>query len=55
VASDDNLIAASLTGRASRPDDIAAAVHFLAGPGARQSTGQVVDVNGGERTTRPES
>lgn len=46
------LIAATDTKRAGVPDDIAAAVHFLASPSARQITGQVIPVNGGERTTR---
>ena len=35
------------TGRISRPDDIAHAVHFLAGPGAAQVNGISLDVNGG--------
>ena len=46
------LIDAALVGRPSRPDDIAATVGFLASPGARQITGQLVAVNGGEHTTR---
>lgn len=48
----DALIAATCTGRAGTPDDIAGAVQFLASPAARQITGQVVAVNGGEHTTR---
>lgn len=48
----DALIAATSTRRAGTPDDIAATVHFLASPGARQITGQLMAVNGGERTTR---
>lgn len=48
----DTLIASTSTGRAGSPDDIAGAVHFLASPAARQITGQVLPVNGGERTTR---
>ncbi|MGC0366100.1 3-oxoacyl-[acyl-carrier protein] reductase [Rhodococcus sp. 27YEA15] len=47
-----SLIASTCTKRAGTPADIAAAVHFLASPGARQITGQVLAVNGGERTTR---
>src|SRR5262249_56419125 len=37
----------TLTGRLGTPDDVAAAVRFLAGPGARYVTGQVLHVNGG--------
>lgn len=48
----DALIAATHTGRAGTPDDVAATVHFLASPAARQITGQVIAVNGGEHTTR---
>lgn len=48
----DSLIAAAHTRRAGVPEDIAAAVHYLASPAARQVTGQVLAVNGGERTTR---
>ncbi|WP_028938191.1 SDR family NAD(P)-dependent oxidoreductase [Pseudonocardia spinosispora] len=48
----DSLIAAAATGRAGVPDDIAAAVAFLASPGARQLTAQVIAVNGGEWPTR---
>ena len=47
-----DLVAASATGRASVPDDIAATVHFLASTGARQITAQVIAVNGGEHATR---
>jgi 3-oxoacyl-[acyl-carrier protein] reductase len=36
-----------LAGRLGTPDDIAAAVRFLAGPGARYITGQTLHVNGG--------
>jgi 3-oxoacyl-[acyl-carrier protein] reductase len=46
------LINATSTRRAGRPGDIAATVRFLASPGARHITGQVIAVNGGERTTR---
>jgi 3-oxoacyl-[acyl-carrier protein] reductase len=48
----DALVAAAATRRASVPDDIAAAAEFLASPGARQITGQVLAVNGGEHTRR---
>jgi 3-oxoacyl-[acyl-carrier protein] reductase len=37
----------TLVGRHGRPDDIASAVRFLAGPGARYITGQTLQVNGG--------
>jgi 3-oxoacyl-[acyl-carrier protein] reductase len=45
-------IAETLTGRPSRPEDVAGVVHFLASYAARQVTGQVINVNGGARTTR---
>jgi 3-oxoacyl-[acyl-carrier protein] reductase len=48
----ENLIAATATGRAGHPDDIAGAVFFLASPAARQITAQVLAVNGGARPTR---
>jgi 3-oxoacyl-[acyl-carrier protein] reductase len=48
----DALVGGTMTGRAGHPDDIAGAVAFLASPAARQITGQVLPVNGGERTTR---
>lgn len=48
----DFLIESANTRRASVPDDIAATTVFLASSGARQITGQVINVNGGERTTR---
>ncbi len=38
--------------RAGTPDDVAAAVFFLASPGARHITGQNLHVNGGAHTTR---
>jgi len=37
----------TLTGRFGTPEDVAAAVRFLAGPTARYITGQVLHVNGG--------
>ena len=48
----ETLIAATHTGRAGNPDDIAATVEFLASAGARHLTGQTVHVNGGAHTTR---
>ncbi|WP_378741528.1 SDR family NAD(P)-dependent oxidoreductase [Nocardia brasiliensis] len=48
----DSLIAATHTRRPGVPEDVAAAVHYLASPAARQVTGQVLAVNGGEHTTR---
>jgi len=38
--------------RAGDPSDIAGVVHFLASPAARHITAQVINVNGGARTTR---
>jgi 3-oxoacyl-[acyl-carrier protein] reductase len=37
----------TLTGQRGAPDDIAAMVRFLCGPGARYITGQTIHVNGG--------
>jgi 3-oxoacyl-[acyl-carrier protein] reductase len=37
----------TLLGRRGRPDEIAAAVRWLAGPGGRYVTGQTIHVNGG--------
>ncbi|GAU68328.1 putative oxidoreductase [Streptomyces sp. NBRC 110611] len=48
----ERLVAASAVGRAGAPSDIAGTVAFLASPAARHITGQVLNVNGGTRTTR---
>jgi 3-oxoacyl-[acyl-carrier protein] reductase len=40
-------VSRTLTGRLGTPEDIAAAVRFLAGPQARYVTGQTLHVNGG--------
>ena len=37
----------ALTGKRGAPDDVAAMVRFLCGPGARYVTGQTIHVNGG--------
>jgi 3-oxoacyl-[acyl-carrier protein] reductase len=37
----------TITGELGRPEDIAAAVRFLCGPGARYITGQAIHANGG--------
>lgn len=42
-----HLIHTTLTGRRGKPDDIAAMVRFLCGPGGRYVTGQTIHVNGG--------
>ncbi|MET8685622.1 SDR family oxidoreductase [Streptomyces sp. NPDC004732] len=43
----EQLVAATSTGRSGSPADIADTVAFLASPGARHITGQVLHVNGG--------
>ncbi|MGW2393701.1 SDR family NAD(P)-dependent oxidoreductase [Streptomyces lydicamycinicus] len=48
----DQLVAAAAVGRAGSPEDISGTVAFLASPAARHITGQVLNVNGGTRTTR---
>jgi 3-oxoacyl-[acyl-carrier protein] reductase len=42
-----HLINNTLTGKRGTPDDVAAMVRFLCGPGARYVTGQTIHVNGG--------
>jgi len=42
-----HLINNTLTGKRGAPDDVAAMVRFLCGPGARYITGQTIHVNGG--------
>jgi 3-oxoacyl-[acyl-carrier protein] reductase len=46
------LISETLTGRAGAPEDVAAAVVYLASPQAAHVTAQVVQVNGGALTGR---
>lgn len=48
----EQLVAATKTGRVGRPGDIAETAFFLASPGARHISGQVVKVNGGANVTR---
>ncbi|MFD9208867.1 SDR family NAD(P)-dependent oxidoreductase [Streptomyces sioyaensis] len=48
----DQLVTASAVGRPGTVEDIAETVAFLASPAARHITGQVLNVNGGTRTTR---
>lgn len=44
----DAALAESLLGKFVEPADVAAAVAFLCGPGARQITGQILRVDGGQ-------
>jgi 3-oxoacyl-[acyl-carrier protein] reductase len=48
----DTLIAATSTGRAGTPEDVADTVVFLASAAARHITGQTLAVNGGAHPTR---
>lgn len=43
----ERLVAETSTGRAGTPGDIAQTRHWLASPGARHITAQVIQVNGG--------
>ncbi|TDD67965.1 SDR family oxidoreductase [Jiangella aurantiaca] len=43
----DRLVNETMTKREGTTEDVAAAVHYLAAPGARHVTGQVLHVNGG--------
>jgi 3-oxoacyl-[acyl-carrier protein] reductase len=42
-----HLIHGTITGERGRPEDVAAAVRFLCGPGARYINGQAIHANGG--------
>ena len=42
-----HLVHRTITGERGRPEDVAAAVRFLCGPGARYITGQAIHSNGG--------
>jgi len=44
----DAALAESLLGRFVEPVDVAATVTFLCGPSARQITGQIIRVDGGQ-------
>ncbi|WP_055700041.1 SDR family NAD(P)-dependent oxidoreductase [Streptomyces silaceus] len=48
----ERLVAATSTGRAGSPEDVAGTIAFLASPAARHITGQVLHVNGGAHSTR---
>lgn len=43
----ERLIAETSTGRAGTPGDVAGTLHWLASPGARHVTSQIIQVNGG--------
>jgi 3-oxoacyl-[acyl-carrier protein] reductase len=45
-------IAATKVGRPGTPDDVAETIFFLASPGARHVSAQLVNVNGGAQPTR---
>jgi 3-oxoacyl-[acyl-carrier protein] reductase len=42
-----HLVHQTITGERGRPEDVAAAVRFLCGPGSRYVTGQAIHANGG--------
>jgi 3-oxoacyl-[acyl-carrier protein] reductase len=48
----ETLLAATMTKREGQVEDIAETIYFLASPGARHLTGQVLHVNGGALATR---
>ena len=48
----EKLVAQTHTKRAGHPEDVAGLAFFLAGPDARQITGQTIHLNGGAYTTR---
>jgi NAD(P)-dependent dehydrogenase (short-subunit alcohol dehydrogenase family) len=48
----ERLVGQTLTGRAGSPEDVAAAVGYLASPQAGHVTGQLLQVNGGALTGR---
>lgn len=48
----DQLVAQTMLGRHGNREEVADTVYFLASPSARFITGQVINVNGGVRTTR---